>query len=71
MNYDTQMARGRFLKSSRETTVTLPLSSPFSSLFPGWRHDEPVVFRQIQSSKSTQVKQIHSSESIGLENRQP
>jgi hypothetical protein len=59
MNYDTQMARGRFLKSSPETTVTLPLSSPFSSLFLAGGTTSPSF-----SSKSSQANSLKSSKSI-------
>jgi hypothetical protein len=68
MDYDTQMARGRFLKSSRETIVTLPLEFSVLPFVPGWRHDEPVVFKQIQSSKSTQANPS-AFETDSLENR--
>jgi len=68
MDYDTQMARGRFLKSSRETTVILPLSSPFSSLFVAGGTTSPSFSKQIQSSKSTQANPS-ALKTDSLENR--
>jgi hypothetical protein len=43
---DTQMARGRFLKSSRETAVTLPSAPLIPIGFARKSRDEPIVSNQ-------------------------
>jgi hypothetical protein len=53
------MARRRFLKSSRETTATLPLSSSFSGLFLAGGTTSPSF-----SSKSSQANPLKSSKSF-------